>query len=165
MPTATYEKIATYTIPSNQASYTFTSISTAYTDLILVCNIKTDAASTIKIAVGNGSIDSGANYSYTYLLGNGSAASSSRYAGDTAIYSGYASTSNLQENLIVQFNNYSNTTTKKTTLHRYNDSSTAATAVVGLWNSTSAINTIQLIALGNNLATGTTMTLYGIKAA
>ena len=38
MATNTYVALATYTIPSSVASYTFTSIPQGYTDLVLVCN-------------------------------------------------------------------------------------------------------------------------------
>lgn len=162
---ATYEPIATTTLGSTVGSYTFTSIPATYTDLVLVTNLATDSATQFDLRVGNGSIDTGSNYSITYLLGNGSAASSSRGSNATAAYAGYSSSTALNKMHIFHFMNYSNTTTYKTTLLRYAAADTASTAVVSLWRSTSAINTIQIIALGNNLTSGSTLTLYGIKAA
>lgn len=163
---STYTPIQSYTITSAQSSYTFTSIPSTYTDLVLVGNFGvTVGGNSLRIQVGNGSIDTGANYSYTFMYGNGSSALSSRYSGDTSLYSGYASTANIQNQWNMSFQNYSNTTTKKTILERFNDASTATTAVVGLWNSTSAINQIRVLTLGDNLSVGSTFTLYGIQAA
>jgi len=71
---------------------------------------------------------------------------------------------------IWNFNNYSNTTTKKTVLYRGNN-----TQVSGGWNSSAIVYLVDLTAAitsltiatmnGPNLAIGTTFTLYGIKAA
>lgn len=163
---STYTPIATTTLGSAAASYTFTSIPSTYTDLVLVGNFGvTVAGNSLRIQVGNGSIDTGANYSYTFIYGTGSSALSSRGSSDTSIYSGYSSTTGIQNQWNMSFQNYSNTTTKKTILERFNNASTASTAVVGLWNSTSAINQIKVLTLGDQLATGSTFTLYGIQAA
>lgn len=63
--------------------------------------------------------------------------------------------------------NYSNTTTYKTVLAKASLPSTEVVARVGLWRSTSAINTVQIKGngAGNLLAAGMTATLYGIKSA
>jgi hypothetical protein len=62
--------------------------------------------------------------------------------------------------------NYSNTTTYKTVLLRSNNASAITVATVGLWRSTSAINTIKIYADGAAVfSVGSTFTLYGIKAA
>jgi len=163
---STYTPIATTTLGSTATSYTFTSIPSTYTDIVLVGNFGvTVGGNSLRVQVGNGSIDTGANYSYTFMYGNGSSALSSRYSPDTSIYSGYASTANLQNQWNMSFQNYSNTTTKKTVLERFNDASTATTAVVGLWNNTSAINQIRVLTLGDPFSIGSTFTLYGIQAA
>ena len=63
--------------------------------------------------------------------------------------------------------NYANTTTYKTVLSRdalNNASDGAVEAFVGLWRSTSAINTIQIKPDSGNFNTGT-FSLYGILAA
>jgi microcompartment protein CcmK/EutM len=80
--TATYEKIATTTLGSAQASTTFSTISGAYTDLVLiVAGVTTSGTEAVAVQV-NG--DTGSNYSRTVLLGNGSAASSSRATSQTS---------------------------------------------------------------------------------
>jgi hypothetical protein len=66
---------------------------------------------------------------------------------------------------IINFMNYSNTSTYKTLLARGNDTAASTAAITGLWQSTSAINTVKILGFGgNNLDAGSTFTLYGIKA-
>ena len=109
---ATYEPIATYTAPSAQTEINFTSISGAYTDLVLVMNgamSRTGAAFLMR--VGNGSIDSGSNYSETELYGTGSAAGSARRTSITEwnIFPNVGSSTTVGENtFIIQLMNYSN---------------------------------------------------------
>lgn len=162
---STYTPIATTTLGSTVGSYTFSSISGSYTDLVLVTNLATDAATEFRVRVGNGSIDTNSNYSMTYLLGTGSSAISSRESSATWAYAGYTSVSALNKMHIFNFQNYANTSTYKTWLMRFAGADNQTTGVVGLWRSTSAINQIQLIANGNNLTAGSTLTLYGISAA
>jgi hypothetical protein len=71
---STYTPIATTTLGSAATSYTFTSIPTTYTDLILIVNAKNASTGSYpKMQVGNGSVDTGNNYSRTYLTGNAQA--------------------------------------------------------------------------------------------
>jgi len=162
----TYEPIATYTVPSAQASYTFTSISQAYTDLVLVVSGSNSSGdSQISIQVGNGSVNTGTVYSTTFMYGNGTSAASSRDS--TQSWAHVARLDTTLGNSIIQFMNYSNTTTYKTILGRGNDA-TLTMATVSLVRDTVATNTIKLQAndAGSiNFTTGTTFTLYGIKAA
>jgi hypothetical protein len=159
---STYTPIATTTLGSAVSSYTFSSIPSTYTDLVLVSNFNGGSFSW-STRVGNGSVDSGANYSITRLYGTGSAAASDRYTGET-YFTGNI-TGNSGTNSIIQINNYSNTTTFKTALNRFNDAGAIVFAIVGLWRSTVAINTLQIVANSGNLPAGSTFTLYGIKAA
>jgi hypothetical protein len=110
------------------------------------------------------------NYSATYLRGYGSTANSAR---DTSTTSGYAcdTPGNTSFNLMCIFHimNYSNTTTYKTTLGRGSNAATETDAVVNLWRNTAAVTSVQF-ALGstfpsNNIAAGSTFTLYGIASA
>lgn len=158
----TYEPIATQTLGSNTATVDFTGISQAYTDLILVIDSTSTASSGIYIQVGDSSIDTGTNYSFTYLQGNGTAASSGRASTQASIYCSDQSSSSRQTT-ILQFNNYSNATTYKTIISRGSSASQSVGSSVGLWRSTSLISKIRLV--NGNFATGSTFTLYGIKAA
>lgn len=162
---ATYEPIATTTASGSVATYTFSSISGSYTDLILVCNTGNGGNSDVRIRVNS---DSGSNYSRTVLRGNGSAAASVRASNQTYAEvdsDGFSSTA-IQQTLIVHFINYSNTTTNKTILSRSNNASYGTDAIVNLWRSTSAITSIEVFnSNASNWLSGSTFTLYGIKAA
>lgn len=159
----TYEPIATYTMPSAAASYTFSSISSAYTDLLLVSMPLTTATAVIQVRL-NG--DSGSNYSNTYLQGDGTSATSSRSSNDSAMPIAYSSATTTPYTVLTNFMNYSNTTTYKTVLSRSSAASVVTIAYVDLWRSTAAINSIQIFCSGaGSLNTGSTFTLYGIKAA
>ena len=162
---ATYEPIATQTLGSAAASVTFSSIPSTYTDLIIITQAISASADDVGIRFNS---DSGSNYSQTWLSGNGSSAFSGRYSSSTSIYLDiYGSMgTTLYNNTIVQIMNYSNTTTNKTLLSRANRAGSGVDAIVGLYRSTSAISTIVLAPTsGVNFSTGSTFTLYGIKAA
>jgi hypothetical protein len=163
---STYEPIASQTLGSAAASVTFSSIPQNYTDLVLVMNpAAASLTNVLTCQVGNGSIDTGTNYSNTYLAGSGTA-QSGRYTSQTFWYASFELlTTNFSQNSIMHFLNYSNTATFKTSLTRYNEASAGVGAYVNLWRSTSAINTIRLaIAGGTNFAAGSTFTIYGVSA-
>ena len=162
MPAArTYSTIATTTFGSAQASYTFTSIPQTYTDIVLIANLLPVSSARVKLRVDG---DSGSNYSNTILAGNGTTAASSRFPG-TEIDLYYYSLPSGWSNYICNFQNYSNTTTFKTILSRGNSPAHETLANVGLWRSTSAIDSIQIFSGVGNFDTGSTFTLYGIAAA
>jgi hypothetical protein len=160
---ATYEPIATTTLGSNQANVTFSTISGSYTDLVLICSVSlaslTDRGLLFQV---NG--DTGTNYSLTNLDGNGSSAASGRDTNNTFGMAGLASSANVTTS-ITHFMNYSNTTTYKTMLARGNNSGYLVRASVSLWRNTAAITSIKIFDSTVNLASGSTFTLYGIKAA
>ena len=164
----TYVALATQTLGSATASVTFSSISGAYTDLVMVVNAQFSSGGNqyIELQVGNGSVDTGTNYSNTLVLGNGTSASSGR---DTSVSKFFmtpiASTTNALGTVLYNFMNYANTTTYKTVLGRTSDVNGWAAAAVGLWRSTSAINTVKLAVTGTTFVAGSTFTLYGIAAA
>jgi hypothetical protein len=162
---STYEKIATTTLGSAAADFTFSSISGAYTDLILVANLGCSSGGQRAGWRVNG--DTGSNYSKIYVIGDGSSASSSATGGESQsfIFDGIALTTTLSGNLIQQYQNYSNTTTYKTVLSRCNNPGGGLLAVAGLWRSTAAITSITLTPSGGNWITGSTFTLYGILKA
>jgi hypothetical protein len=172
----TYEPLATTTLGTAAATVTFSSISGAYTDLVLVCNIQ--GINTISEAAAlylEYNSDSGSNYSSTRLMGNGSTASSSRYSNQTenfiGLFPAFTTAGSKFGPQIIYLQNYSNSTTYKTILSRFNSEGTGVSgedrvgAFVGLWRSTAAITTIDLTSSASGgFATGSTFTLYGIKA-
>ena len=161
---STYEAIATQTLGSAAASVTFSSISGAYTDLVLVCNAAVTSSTQEWNMRLNG--DTASNYSSTYLTGNGTTASSARETSQTRFfmqYYGYLSTG--QSMNLIQLMNYSNATTYKTLLSRAGNVDNGLTGGVHLWRSTSAINTILIYPTASTFIAGSTFTLYGILAA
>jgi len=159
----TYESIATQTLGSTTASVTFSSIPGTYTDLVIVCG-------SLKYVTGDDDAfvrfnsDTGTNYSWTQLNGNGSAASSNRGTSTSGIRSINGMSTTDVGTTIINVQNYSNTTTNKTTLSRH--STGFAGAFVGLWRNTAAITSVTIINLGaGGFASGSTFSLYGVKNA
>lgn len=166
---STYEKVQSVTLSSTQATVTFTSISGAYTDLVLVLNpIANTATNSYPFMRFNS--DSGANYGRTFIRANGTSASTDKAPNETLAYliGGNVVQTDSAFNGIVHINNYSNTTTNKNWLARTN-SATGTNAGIevtaGMWRSTSAITSIAITCGDNSFVSGSTFTLYGIKAA
>lgn len=166
--TATYDSIATTTIGTATNTVTFSSVPSTYTDLVLIVNggTSTDAYFYLRLGTG-GSTDTGNNYSTTYLSGSGSTAFSGRTSNTNTIGIAYdyglpTNTSNF--NAIIHIMNYANTTTNKTVIARANNAANGTSTSVGLWRNTGAINTVNLWPSGGNFNSGTTFSLYGIKA-
>jgi hypothetical protein len=163
---STYTPIATTTLGSVATSYTFSSIPNTYTDLVLVMNSIADSTAFHIYARYNS--DSGSNYSQTILYGDGTSAGSTRetsQAQSRFSYGGAVRTTS-PTTTIVNFENYSNTTTYKTVIARNGRASDGTDAVISLWRSTAAINSIQIFNSASvNFAVGSTFTLYGIAAA
>ena len=164
---STYEKIATTTLGSAASSITFSSIASTYTDLVVVVQgTYSTSDDLISLRYNN---DTGSNYSSTSMYGNGTSAASYRTSSATSIQVGWyphPGGAAVVSQMVLQILNYSNATTYKTNLSRGDTSNVQGTAArVGLWRSTAAINRIDLIMLAGNLQTGTTATVYGIKAA
>jgi hypothetical protein len=160
----TYEKIDTTTLGTTSNSVTFSSIPGTYTDLVIVGASTISASAPSTIIRFNG--DTASNYSYTYLTGNGSSATSTRASNQTEILTTYNGAVSQSPNTnIIQIQNYANTATYKTVLSRANQTQYGTDAIVGLWRSTAAITSITLIIGGTGFAAGSTLSLYGIKAA
>ena len=158
---STYEKIATTTLGTATGTVTFSSISSAYTDLVVVFVGNMNAASTCFLRYNN---DSGNNYTQIDVVGDGTSAITQRRSNQTGfrLYDVGLSSNNINT-FILNINNYSNTTTYKTTLLRGSD--TGGTSEVGmgvsLWRNTSAINRLDFT-FGGTWSVGSTFTIYGI---
>jgi len=158
---STYTPIATKTLGSNQTQVDFTSFG-GYTDLILVTNIK-DTNGYALLRVGNGSLDTGNNYSRTYMLGTGTSALSSRTSNASSWY--VSASASVYEYNMHNIQNYANTTTYKSSVERA--TADGSYTGVNLWRSNSAITVLSIISASAtaSLASGSTFTLYGIVAA
>lgn len=163
--TGTYTLINSSVLTGNTGSVTFSSIPATYTDLIFVMNIIGNAGQQIYYQI-NG--DTATNYSGTYLSGNGTSATSARFTSQTVAPVGIVpntSTTNPNFNAIINFQDYSNTTTYKTAISRANNASNGVEATASLWRSTAAINSININSSTSSFAAGSIFKLYGIEAA
>ncbi len=145
---STYTPIATVTVTNSTTNaIDFTGIPQNYTDLVIVGSFFTGNSS-LGVRVGNGSFDTGSNYSNTVLRADSSGAATNRGVnGNLAdVGNGYADEG---ATIILNFQNYSNTTTNKIFLGRWTGKWTAGgtyvNATANLWRSTSAINQIRLL--------------------
>jgi hypothetical protein len=163
----TYEPISTQTLSSATASITFSSIPSSYTDLRLVIVNTSSGANNQGIRFNS---DTGTNYSSTLFWSDGTAAQSFRYTNATYIH--YASDLAVGPTTIPAFStidifSYAGSTSKNCLLTTSLDLNGSGEVVrrVGLWTSTSAINTITIMRTAGNYSIGTIATLYGIKNA
>jgi hypothetical protein len=164
---ATYEAIATQTLSSVTGTVTFSSIPQTYTDLILISSRQQASAARLFLRFNS---DTTTLYSSTYISGEGATTYSGRESTTSAISVGgiwNGTTTTTWATNITHIMNYTNTTIFKSTLTRDSNDKGATgpvEAMAGLYRSTSAITTVNVVG-GSNFAIGSTFTLYGIKAA
>lgn len=167
---ATYDLIASTNITAGSSVISYQSLSSSYTDFVLVASNVTGsvAGTTLYLRFNN---DSGSNYSNTEIYGNGTSAASAKNSSFTVIPMMYFITQGTLQTgqiAIAHIMNYANTSVYKTVIVRENNADDpnypGTGAIVGLWRNTAAINRIDV---SNNGYTfnGGTLTLYGIKAA
>jgi len=164
---STYEPIATTTLGSAATTITFSSIPATFTDLRLVWTVRATSSSNFPLVTFNN--DTGTNYSWTRLYGDGTSAASQRNTSRAGIgilwlteVSSAADTFNL---LTLDVFSYAGSTykTSLTTASADKNGSGTVERAVALWQSTSAINRLDLTASSSTFTAGTTATLYGIK--
>jgi hypothetical protein len=159
---ATYTPIQSIVITSAASSVTFSNIPQTYTDLVLIINAGNSTGNEgLELRIGNGSIDTGTNLSWTYMNGNGTSAGSGRATNISYTYAAN-STTNLAGIGIVHLMNYSNTNVYKTIISKAESAYSSATVFVSTWRSTSAIDTFRVSDPSYNFTVGSTFDLYGI---
>jgi hypothetical protein len=166
----TYEPIASTTLGSAAASVTFGSGGTlpqTYTDLILVTDVKSSHNSNVDGGCIRFNGDTGSNYSITRLAGSGTAATSDRQSSATTpIVRIAGNTASASTPVIYHIMSYSSSSVNKTALVTASESQTLITKGVLLWRSTAAITSLVVFPEnGANFNSGSTFSLYGIKAA
>jgi hypothetical protein len=162
---STYTPIATTTLGSAQATVTFSSIPSTYTDLVAVCSMLSSSGTPgPKFYLNN---DTSALYSETTLNGNGSVVYNGRNANANNLNMYWTSGLTTTEPRVVTINlqNYANTSVNKSMISRFSLASGETGAFVYLYRSTSAINRIDFNVSTSSFAIGSTFTLYGIAAA
>jgi hypothetical protein len=165
----TYVPIATTTFSNSSTNnYTFSSIPSSYTDLVIIMSATQNGSSAQNILMQfNG--DSGSNYSVTMMGSGGGTPESQHFPNVSNIQLdryGYPSSGSDFNTYVINIMNYSNTTTYKTILNRDGKAISGGTeAWVGLWRNTAAINSIKLFFANYYFNAGSTITLYGIASA
>ena len=182
--TNSYESIATVTVGSGgAANVEFTSIPSTYTHLQIRYMAATDRSNfnvdVPYMQVGNGSIDTGANYSFHNLnVRADSVLSADAGSNSTNIYYLYASSSARIASTfavgVIDILDYANTNKYKTirSLNGCDLNGTpssqggALSLTSGNWRSTSAITHIRITpVIGPNFTQYTQFALYGIRGA
>ena len=157
MPTPTYIPLATKTLTATATSVTFSSISQAYRDLVLVTNGLASAKSTI-IAQFNG--DTAGNYPFVRMAGNGSTASSESGTLNWA-FAGWRNTTPCSNVMTIM--DYSATDKHKSLLTRGDEPLSITQTYAQRWANTAAITTISVSLTSDTFIAGSTFTLYGIQ--
>lgn len=173
---AAYDPAATWfiqriTATGGESSISFTSIPQTYTSLqIRGIARDTDAGTGWNYGGMRVNNDTGSNYAQHYLRGNGSAVAA--YGGATMttgsgiLAIGNGATSGIFGTSIFDFHDYASTSRYKTIRGFVGGDSNGAGLVYlnsTLWQSTSAITSIQILPGATAFAAGTTFALYGMK--
>jgi hypothetical protein len=166
---STMTPIASMTLTSTASSISFSNIPQGYTDLKIIASVKQSADSPAYIQF-NG--DSGGNYSTTNIGGDGSSYASQRISnwGNGIWYRSELISEGSYFGLVeIDINNYQNSSVYKTIISRASVTSGTNTVMVGgvagLWRSNAAITYINFYPASTTWESGSTITLYGIKAA
>jgi hypothetical protein len=152
------------------ASTTFFNIPQNYQDLMVVYNTRDTTAATGATLTFYLNADGANNYSYTSLNGDGSSATSARTTNQGAfvqlLHPGANATSGIFGSNIVHILNYANTSTYKTVLTRTAEDlngSGNTRLTSGLYRSTSGITAISAHSTSGSFASGSTVSIYGIR--
>jgi hypothetical protein len=167
----TMKLIAKNVLGSDTSSVTFSSIPGTYTDLLLVCSVRSSrSASNDGIKARFNGAGSDTNHSSRVLVGDGSVTLSGTGSFVRVGYAtGSTATSNTFGSSEMYIPNYAGSTAKSMSSFGAQEDN-AANADMGvaasLWNSTAAITSIELLLLtGPNFKSGSSFFLYGITKA
>jgi hypothetical protein len=166
----TYANIASTTLSSSQTSVTFSSISSAYTDLVIRYSAR--SANTV-IDYLNVQFNGVTNttYSYTVLSWTGSSVSSVRGTNTIEIQFAFQTSADLTADTFgsgeIYIPSYNVSANKQIGIYGTRENNATASRigpVAGLWRNTAAITSITLTShASTNFAAGSSFYLYGIK--
>jgi hypothetical protein len=166
---ATYEPFHTTTLGSAVTDFTISSISSSYTDIILVMRYGTSAGADILVRFNS---DSGANYNNRFAFNSGGAPTSFTAQQDTTTGINPRTPANQPTSigtlLFLEIFDYRSSTWKSTmSRHTGAGGSSAFMSVAnGTWMNTGAITSMTIVTgSAATFAVGTTATLYGILKA
>ena len=170
-PAGAYDSLATVTVGSTAvATIDFVGIPTGYQHL-QVRGIAFTTGSAVQglLRVGNGSLDSGSNYSRHSLYGDGGAAAALATLSQTsAVIGGYAVGMNTTNPFayVIDILDYS-AVNKNKTMRILSGTDRNGSGEIELnssaWLNTNAITTLSIIASGSTFTQYSTFSLYGVK--
>lgn len=166
---ATYEKIQSTTVTGSATStIDFNSISSTYTDIILVfyCKSATTNNPTLKLTFNGSST----GYSGRQMYGSATTPVSNNNINASFISiaraAGMPSVAGETALVLLHIMDYANTSKYKSVFAQVNSYQNGGELDVGVWANNSAINQITITTPTNgDFAVGSQATLYGIKAA
>jgi hypothetical protein len=164
----TYVQIATSTAPLlGSASFSFTSIPSTYTDLILVYSGRTSEITGTFYEVSLTLNGSTSGFSAKQLYADGSSSgSSSPTTRQAGLLGNVATTSNTFCNNQIYFSNYAGSANKSYSVNSVTENNAATSYIsilAGLWSNTAAISSMSIAPTSGNFVQYSTATLYGIK--
>jgi hypothetical protein len=164
----TYDSIATNTTTGSTASISFSSIPSTYTDLrLVVYHTVISNTGGLYITFNN---DTATNYSFTMLEGNNTVLAGSIGNNNNYIWGANTNPANSTNPALWTFDIFEYSDAQfKTVLSDVSSARDATNSylfkTVGMWRSTSAVSSIQIVAQNFNFGAGTVATLYGILRA
>jgi len=170
MPTPTYVAISKVVLTTTQATITFSSIPSTYTDLIVLFSARTNEAAAADSGFWIYPNNNSGTMSYIRLRGIGSSASSDFNNLDSYwrnAVNGAGGTADTFASGELYIPNYAGSTFKvgSWTIVREQNSATSNQIIAGggLNSATNAINSLNFISSGNSFVSGSRFDLYGIK--
>ena len=163
-----FESIATVTVGAGgQSQINFTSIPQGYKNLQIRASYTcTTSPGTLRFYVGNGSIDTGANYANHAMSGNGSSVTAWSTYGNTESYTLLESQQTYHWGIIADLVGYSDTSKYKT-INIFTGGNNNGSGYIGtnsvLWKSTSGISNIRFATQSGSFDQYSKFALYGIR--
>lgn len=171
MPT-TYEPIATTTLSSANGTITFSSIPSTYTDLKIIGNFLSNGTEQLVALRFNNSSGASTLYSTIYMEADSAGATISSFQDTNSNYievGRTASTTTTYASCYVDVFQYTASIfrTALTTTANCDVATNNSRFMtnVGMYRDTTAVTRIDILLFTNTFSTGSTFTLYGIKAA
>lgn len=164
--TNAFESIATVTVSTATSSVEFTSIPSNYTHLQVRAFMVCSTTNNMYMQLGNGSIDTGSNYSWKQLWGDSTNANCNGGNSQTFFYIGYVSNTAYPAGCIIDIADYANTNKHKTAkaINANNSGGTGyVTSFSGRWGSSSAVDRLKITTGGGTFNQYSHFALYGIK--
>lgn len=166
---ATYVALASTSLSSTSSAISFTSISQAYTDLVIVASMRLSAGSTGHLCF-NATSPSGTSYEILYFSGNGSAFQSKDIANGASVRLGEVYGSGINSTnftvMIASIGDYAATNKFKSVIVNYAEVADEISLTGGTWHDTSAITSIGITSGSTgHFVTGCSFSIYGIARA